>query len=422
MFSHYKGLRKEIYVLFFGRIVTNMGALIWPMLTLILTNKLGYSAGQVASIMLVMTFVQIPFTLLGGKLADHFNKRNVIIFCDLVTVSCYLALGFMKISFMFVVLFFIAGLFATIEWPCYDALVADLSTSADREKAYSLNYLGANIGLVLAPTIGGLLFANYLNVAFIVNALSTLLSTLLIFTFIKDISKVQEEIEIGSYEDSARDDSIFKVLRERKTLFVYLLYVALSGLVYSQFSFLMPLNLERLYGAQGAVIFGLITSVNATIVIIGTPLITKYFPMVRDVTKLVVGEILIVTGLAMYIFIQGLMPFYFVSIFVFTLGEISTTLGKTPYLTRRIPSSHRGRIASVSMIFASIFQAIMQKGIGFLADVYPLSVVWGFVTGIGLLSIILVAAIAKNDKKTYPLLYTEQNKVDVYSDDDKIGI
>lgn len=422
MFSHYKGLRKEIYVLFFGRIVTNMGALIWPMLTLILTNKLGYSAGQVASIMLVMTFVQIPFTLLGGKLADHFNKRNVIIFCDLVTVSCYIALGFMEISFMFVVLFFVAGLFATIEWPCYDALVADLSTSADREKAYSLNYLGANIGLVLAPTLGGLLFANYLNVAFIINALSTLSSTILIFMFIKDISKINETIEVGSYEDSASDDSIFKVLRERKTLFVYLLYVALSGLVYSQFSFLMPLNLERLYGAQGAVIFGLITSVNATIVIIGTPLITKHFPMVRDVTKLVVGEILIVTGLAMYIFIQGLMPFYFVSIFVFTLGEISTTLGKTPYLTRRIPSSHRGRIASVSMIFASLFQAFMQKGIGFLADTYPMPVVWGFVTGIGLLSIVLVVTMAKNDKKTYPLLYTEQNKVDVYSDDDKIVI
>ncbi|MEG1463080.1 MAG: MFS transporter, partial [Anaerorhabdus sp.] len=180
MFSHYKGLRREMYVLFFGRIVTNMGALIWPMLTLILTNKLGYSAGQVATIMLVMTFVQIPFTLLGGKLADHFNKRNIIIFCDLVTVTCYFILGFIEVSFVFVVLFFTAGLFASIEWPCYDALVADLSTSADREKAYSLNYLGANIGLVLAPTIGGFLFENYLNIAFIVNAISTLSSTILI--------------------------------------------------------------------------------------------------------------------------------------------------------------------------------------------------------------------------------------------------
>ncbi|MFV0550598.1 MAG: MFS transporter [Anaerorhabdus sp.] len=407
MFSHYKGLRREMYVLFFGRIVTNMGALIWPMLTLILTNKLGYSAGQVATIMLVMTFVQIPFTLLGGKLADHFNKRNIIIFCDLITVTCYFIMGFIEVSFVFVVLFFTAGLFASIEWPCYDALVADLSTSADREKAYSLNYLGANIGLVLAPTIGGFLFENYLNIAFIVNAISTLSSTILIYIFIKDIKKINEEVTVGSYEESATHDSIFKVLKERKMIIVYLLYAALSGLVYSQFNFLMPLNLERLYGAKGAIIFGLITSVNACIVIIGTPLITKYFPKVRDVSKIVIGEILIVTGLAMYIFIQGMIPLYFVSIIIFTLGEIFNTLGKSPYLTRRIPASHRGRIGSLSMLFASVFQAFMQKGVGFLADTYPMPIVWCFVTIAGILCITLAAMQLKFDRKTYPLLYTD---------------
>lgn len=407
MFSHYKGLRREMYVLFFGRIVTNMGALIWPMLTLILTNKLGYSAGQVATIMLVMTFVQIPFTLLGGKLADHFNKRNIIIFCDLVTVTCYFILGFIEVSFVFVVLFFTAGLFASIEWPCYDALVADLSTSADREKAYSLNYLGANIGLVLAPTIGGFLFENYLNIAFIVNAISTLSSTILIYIFIKDIKKINEEVKIGSYEESATHDSIFKVLKERKMIIVYLLYAALSGLVYSQFNFLMPLNLERLYGAKGAIIFGLITSVNACVVILGTPLLTKYFPKVRDVSKIVLGEILIVTGLAMYIFIQGIIPLYFVSIIIFTIGEIFNTLGKSPYLTRRIPASHRGRIGSLSMLFASIFQAFMQKGVGFLADTYPMRIVWCFVTFAGILCISLAVIQLKADKKTYPLLYTD---------------
>ena len=36
LFDMYRGLRREMYILFYGRIVTNMGALIWPMLTLIL--------------------------------------------------------------------------------------------------------------------------------------------------------------------------------------------------------------------------------------------------------------------------------------------------------------------------------------------------------------------------------------------------
>ena len=39
-FSMYAHLPKEIYVLAFGKIMTSMGALIWPMLTLIMSEKL----------------------------------------------------------------------------------------------------------------------------------------------------------------------------------------------------------------------------------------------------------------------------------------------------------------------------------------------------------------------------------------------
>ena len=52
--KQYMGLRKELYIIFWGRVVTNMGALIWPMMTLILKNKLGYSASQVAGIMMIL--------------------------------------------------------------------------------------------------------------------------------------------------------------------------------------------------------------------------------------------------------------------------------------------------------------------------------------------------------------------------------
>ena len=38
-FSQYRGLRREIYILCFGRVVTNLGSMVWPMLTLILSQK-----------------------------------------------------------------------------------------------------------------------------------------------------------------------------------------------------------------------------------------------------------------------------------------------------------------------------------------------------------------------------------------------
>ena len=132
--KQYMGLRKELYIIFWGRVVTNMGALIWPMMTLILKNKLGYSASEVATIMMILGFVQLPCTLIGGKLADRFSKRNIIIVCDLVTVVSYFICGFLPIDRKMIPLLAVAALFAQMEWPSYDALVADLSSVKDRER------------------------------------------------------------------------------------------------------------------------------------------------------------------------------------------------------------------------------------------------------------------------------------------------
>ena len=139
-----------------------MGSLIWPLLTLILKNKLGYNATTIAGIAMGMTILQFPMVILGGKLADTVNRKYLIVVCDLITEVCYIISAFIPLSGFSIALFYIAGLFATIEGPSYDALVADLSDTDTREHAYSLQYLGMNLGLVLAPTIGGLLFENHL--------------------------------------------------------------------------------------------------------------------------------------------------------------------------------------------------------------------------------------------------------------------
>ena len=404
-FDMYKGLRREMYILFYGRIVTNMGSLIWPMLTLILTVKMGMSASQAALFGLVMSLVQMPFSLVGGKLADRFNKRNLIIVCDLVTVACYIACAFLEMNMTTVLLFCTGGIFATLEGPSYDALVADLTTSADRERAYSLNYLGSNLGLVLAPTLGGLLFENHLDLAFLITGVSTLSSTVLIFLFVKDITRVKEDVK-GGYEKDAKDgQSALSVIFQRPVLILFLICSALASFVYSQFGFLMPINMSRIFGDQGAVLYGTMTSLNCAVVVLGTPLITKWFPRLKETDKIVTGEILIVASLAMFIFIGRATALYYAAMFLFTVGEIFTTLGKQPYITRRIPATHRGRVSSISGIFINGFQMISQLLVGKLADLWQLPLVWTFVVGVGVGSVALHFVLRATDHRTYPLLY-----------------
>lgn len=406
--KQYMGLRKELYIIFWGRVVTNMGALIWPMMTLILKNKLGYSASQVAGIMMILGFVQLPFTLIGGKLADRFSKRNIIIVCDLVTVVSYFICGFLPIDRKMIPLLAIAALFAQMEWPSYDALVADLSSVNDRERAYSLNYLGLNLGLVLAPILGGFLFAEHLNLAFLISSIATFSSTILIFFFIKDITPVQEESVISQYEQAKSDQSIWKILSKNPLLYLFLFCGGLWSLVYSQFNFLLPLNLEQIYAEQGAVLFGTLTSVNAVVVIVGTPLLTKWISGLQDVSRLLIGQLLVLIGFSFFVWAQNLLVFYFVAMVIFTLGEIVQTIGQQPYLTRRIPASHRGRFSSFYTIFAGAFQLSGQQVVGQMADTLPMSRVWFCILCVGAVNLFAYVLLRKGDEKAYPLLYTRK--------------
>lgn len=403
LFSEYRGLRKEMYVLFFGRVVTVMGSLIWPMLTLILSHKLHMSASEIATLMLLMTIIQLPTTMIGGKLADHFNKRDIIVVCDLITVICYVICGFIDINIWLIVLFFIGGLFANFEGPSYDALVADLSSSKDRERAYSLNYLGSNIGVVVAPTLGGFLFNNHLNLSFIISGLATLSSTILIYLFIKDVS-CKEEMN-SEYETNEFNQSSWQVLKQRKIILLYFFVIGIMMFVYSQFNYLMPLNLEALYRSKGALYFGTLTSLNGLTVIIFTPLFTKILRKITDVDKIMLGECFITFSFCIFIFVQGNMIIYYLMMIIFTWGEIICTLGQMPYLTRRIPSSHRGRIAGMMMVFKTLFQGISQKGMGVIIDNYTFPIAWLFIVVIGIISLIMIFILQKWDRRNYPTFY-----------------
>ena len=331
LFDQYKGLRRENYVLFFGNIVTNMGAMIWPMMTLILEQKMGLSAGKIALIMMVWSFVCMPANLLGGRLADKLNKKKIILAGDTVSIVCYVTCGLIPLSYTTIGLLMLASVFQSIEGPAYNALIADITPTKDREKAYSLLYIGANIGLMVSPTLGGILFKNYLWLAFIICGIAIGCSTLLIWFLVQNITPVVEESEEAVYQRARKDDSVWKVLWDNKPLLVFYLIMALYYAAYNQFSFLMPLEMGYIHGEDGALIFGTVTSLNCIIVVIFAPLITKWFKKLRETAKMSVGAALLIAGYVVFILMLGYIPAYYAAITLFTWGEIFTSISEGPY-------------------------------------------------------------------------------------------
>ena len=410
MFSQYRGLRKELYILFIGRIMTNMGAMIWPMFTLILNQKLGMNATTIAACVIIFGMVNLPVSLIGGKLADKLNKKNIIVVCDLVSIASFIYCAIVPVTITSIAIFALASLFQTIEWPSYDALVADFSTSKDRERAYSLSYLGTNLGLVLSPTIAGILFNNHLNLAFLINGISIALSTALIFFKIKDVHRETDESEASGYEAEMDSKvSAFSLIGRNRVILLFILASALANGVYAMYGYLMPLDLGMTYAEQGSVIFGSMSSVNCIVVVTCTALITKVFRKIRECGKMLIGEGLIITGyLLLLLFIRQ--PWMcFVAITIFTFGEIFNTLSSSPFLTRRIPASHRGRILSVMNVVCGISSSGIQLLIGSLYDRSGSSAAWTTIIAIGLAEMLIISIMAGFDRKDYPDLYKPLN-------------
>ena len=181
LFSQYQDLPSQIYILFFGRIVTSLGSMVWPMLTMILNQKMGMSASEISQIIVLAGIIMIPAYLLGGKLADRFSKKRNIVLLDSLSIAFYIISAFLPLSITVIILIIAAAVFQSMEQPSYNALVADLTYTKDRERAYSMLYLGSNLGLILSPTISGFLFRNYLWLAFLISGIAIASSTIPIF-------------------------------------------------------------------------------------------------------------------------------------------------------------------------------------------------------------------------------------------------
>ena len=405
LLSQYGGLRREIYILFFGRIVTNMGSMVWPMLTMILSQKLGFSAGRISILFVASTVIMMPVNLLGGKLADKCNKKNVIVVCDTVSIFCYIACGLLPLTFFSVILMLCAAVCQSMEHPSYSALTADLTATADRERAFSLLYLGGNLGLVLSPTIAGMLFKDYLWLSFLISAAAIACSTVLIFFRIRDIRPEKDESAQSVYQTARSGESLWRILRENRILLIYLVITALSWSAYGQYSYLMPLDMGRVHGEDGALLYGTVSSLNCIVVVLFTPLITRLFAKVTEPGKLLIGLGLLSAGYLLFLLLLGHIPVYYVAMLLFTWGEIFMTLVEGPYLSRRIPASHRGRINGLSSVLAAVISSVSDLSAGQLYDRVSPAGAWSLVLGMLAAAVLLTFSLRITDRKTYPALY-----------------
>lgn len=396
LLSPYKGLPKEIYVIFCARIVNAMGSFVMPLMTIILTDRIGLSK-EAAGLYLSMNSLIYPLaSMIGGKLADTIGRKTLIIIFDMLAALLYLSCGFVEPSMQLIYVILAASACMSVAGPAHESLIADITTPENREGAYALNYLGWNVGFAISPIMGGFLYRKYMPFIFIGQAVSAMLAISLIFFFVKEtIGKAREDITDQRRKLERKEEgSIISVLLRRPVLIYFALIAFGYNFTYSQWNFLLPIHTMQNFGSMGAQYFGWMASLNGMVVITFTPVLTKLSGKTNNIRKMVYGILLYAIGFGMFGVISSL-PFFFLSVFTFTLGEILLSISTMPFIANRTPSSHRGRMSAVIPTIMQSGYAIGPMAMGRILNFISVENAWLMVGAISAVSAALMLGLEK---------------------------
>ena len=406
----YKGLPKEIYIIFISRIINAAGCFVMPLLTLILTEKIGLSKEVSGMYISASGLLFIPAAMIGGKLTDIIGRKKVIIIFDILSAMLYIICGFMNPSINMIYVLMLASTSMVIAGPAHDALIADLTTPENRDGAYALSYMGWNIGFAVGPILGGLLYENHLPLIFIGDAITALISLSLISIFIKDTLHLTKQDVTGKGRDleTREEGSIISVLLKRPILIYFALCTFGYNFVYSQWSFMMPIHSNQNFLNLGAKYYGLMAGFNGLVVMLFTPLVTRASENTKHIRKMIYGGLLYAFGFGM-LGILNTLPFFFVSVFIFTLGEIILAISITPFVANHTPMSHRGRMNAVLPIIFGMGYTLgpitMGKALGYIS----IESAWLILGMVAIVSSILMCGLERYDEKQ------KKNKNDLFT-------
>lgn len=364
----YMGLPKEIYILFISKIINSLGRFIGPLLTLILTKKIGMSSTQAGALITISMVLQAPCVLIGGRLADTVGRKKVICIFFGLSALTFLSCIFMPVTKLMAYTLILGACFSSFSGSAYDAMITDYTDVHNRQAAFSLLYMGTNVGAAIAPVVGGLLFKSHLKILFLGDAVTTFIAVILIILFVHEHESVRKRQEqVDEYNEIVKQN-VFVVLRETPILIIFALILSIYSFVYQQFGFGIPLGMDSVFGDRGAELFGMVSSINALIVIFFTLFLIHITKSMKVKNVLAVGG-LNYAGCFIVMAASSHLYGYIVGIVLLTIGEILGAVNSATFVANIAKSTHLGRINSVVSIIREMGACLSPIVIGSMLDV-----------------------------------------------------
>ncbi|MGK2965478.1 MAG: MFS transporter [Tepidiformaceae bacterium] len=342
----------------------------------LLAWELTESYGAVGAVSLSFGLPMLMFSLIGGSLADRFEKRNltlmtqsvtsvlalltaILVFTDSITIQILLAIGFVQ------------GIFFAFGMPARTPLMADAVGRENVMSAIAMSNAAMNATRLFAPAVAGVMVVVWgLSTAFFAQAVVYVLSCLVILRVPTGISEaanagMARQVRGNMFVEIGRGLRYASTDPQLRTLFATLFIVTFFAMPYVML--LAGFVHEDLGRGDGA--FGVLQSASgagALVGAIGIATLTEFDrkPMLQWAFGLVGGASLVALA-----FSAGSFGFAGALIATVVLGFAFTayqTLNNTMVMDAAKPEYY-GRIMSINMLTFSAMP-IMAYPLGAIAD------------------------------------------------------
>lgn len=315
-----QGFHPIVYLLVLGSVLMNIGfGMVVPFFAIYIATYTELNPAWIGFVVGAAAIGGMLGGLLGGTLSDLIGRKVIIV--SSLFVSSLIYLGFILNAYPWLLIFLtlLKGFFIAFYEPCAKAIIADLTEVKLRKRAFTLRYVGVNLGFAIGPIIGVLIgVTSQSTLPFFITFI-----LLICYAIILHI-KLSNNLTFNQTAANTPHKVSFKIsmtaIRKDTVLLLFLVGGILATSVHGQFSVVLSQYFD-LELPHALTYLMLLWSIHSIIIILLSLPITKIMERLSSFQAIVIGTLLFAIGIMGFGF-----SFTFwslcISMIIFTVGEI----------------------------------------------------------------------------------------------------
>jgi MFS family permease len=337
----------------------------------------------------------LAFSLIGGLVADRYNRRTIMLITQSTSMSIAIVLGLLTLSGEIKLwhIYALTGIQAAamaFDLPARQSLVPNLVPRADLPSAFSLQSIAFNTGAILGPAMSGMVIG-YLGQQYVyfING-TTFLAVILALILMGKVPQSTTPVQRGLRAAWLDIQDGVRFIRSQP-LILSTMMLDFIATFFSSANTLLPYFAQNILHV-GEVAYGWLASAQSIgAVFVG--LVVSQYQNIRRQGILLLGSVVVFGSAAIMFGISRLFGVIFLALILMGAADSVSTIIRNTIRQLNTPDSLRGRMTSINQIFFSGGPQLGEIEAGAVAQFFgvPFAIVSG---GIGtILGVWLVVSI-----------------------------